>query len=100
VDNLKAEIAVGSLARRLLKSGVAIVTRRERGWEVLPTAALWPMTSAIKKPTSRWVHKMTPPRSSAVGVISLSADRGDSMPEMDVIKNYACVKKGGKALTG
>jgi hypothetical protein len=43
---------------------------------------------------------VTPPRSSAVGVISLSADRGDSMPEMDVIKNYACVKKGGKALTG
>jgi hypothetical protein len=91
---------VGSLARRLLKSGVAIVTRRERGWEVAPDGGSLANDVGNKKPTSRWVHKMTPPRSSAVGVISLSADRGDSMPEMDVIKNCACVKKGSKALTG
>jgi hypothetical protein len=33
-----------------------------------------------KKPTLRWVPDKLPPRSSAVGVISLSAGTGDSMP--------------------
>jgi hypothetical protein len=33
-----------------------------------------------KKPTFRWVQDTVPPRLSAVGVISLLADPGDSMP--------------------
>jgi hypothetical protein len=41
---------------------------------------LLPMDAGNKKPTFGWVHKMIPPRSSTVGVISLSANMGDSMP--------------------
>jgi hypothetical protein len=37
---------------------------------------------------------MTPPRSSAIGVISLSATMGDSMPDQMLSKNSARVKKG------
>jgi hypothetical protein len=40
---------------------------------------LWPKPGN-KKPTLRWVRDVIPPRSSAVGVISLLADMGDSMP--------------------
>jgi len=36
----------------------------------------------------------TPPRPSAVGVISLSANTGDSMPTWNAIKNLATVKQG------
>jgi len=45
-----------------------------------------------KKPTFRWVRALTPPRSSAVGVISLAAGSGDSMPTRMLPRNYIGVK--------
>jgi hypothetical protein len=50
--------------------------------------------SGKQKPTFRWVHKMTPPRLSAVGVISLSARWGDSMPDSYATKFDLIVKMG------
>jgi len=51
------------------------------------------LSGNVKKPTSRWVHKPIPPRSSAVGVISLSADTGDSMPFGYASENHGRVKE-------
>jgi hypothetical protein len=69
-----AEIAGGRLAR----DGLIAFVSSGNSMPSLP--ALAPSTPAKQKPASRRAQKTFPPRSSAVGVISLSADMGDSMP--------------------
>ena len=55
-----------------------------RSWSMLemagPEVARLRWKAGNKKPASRRAQQILPPRSCTVGVISLSADKGDSMP--------------------